>query len=101
MPTALREQVSEAVWLTTFSVVDPVGASTTTSCASRVPSSVVKERIENRYLALVEGALADVGEPEIDLDIIVQTDDGVTSATPSTEMSTDIHREIPSPGDDR
>jgi len=64
-----------------------------------VPSSVVKERIENRYQALVDGAMSDIDEPDIALDIIVQTDDGVTSATPSTEMSTDIHREIPNLGE--
>ena len=94
---ALREQVSEAVWLTTFSVVTPLALDDDILRIS-VPSSVVKERIENRYQALVDGAMSDIDEPEIALDIIVQTDDGVTSATPSTEMSTDIHREIPSSG---
>jgi len=91
---ALREQVSEAVWLTTFSVVTPLALDDDVLRIS-VPSSVVKERIENRYQALVDGAMSDIDEPDIALDIIVQTDDGVTSATPSTEMSTDIHREIP------
>jgi chromosomal replication initiator protein len=91
---ALREQVSEAVWLTTFSVVTPVGLVDDTLRIS-VPSSVVKERIENRYQALVDGALSDIDEPEVRLDIIVQTDEGVTSATGFPEMSTDIHREIP------
>ncbi len=95
---ALREQVSEAVWLTTFSVVTPLALDDDILRIS-VPSSVVKERIENRYQALVDGAMSDIDEPEIALDIIVQTDDGVTSTTPSTEMSTDIHREIPSLGE--
>jgi chromosomal replication initiator protein len=96
---ALREQVSEAVWLTTFSVVTPVLLDDDTLRIA-VPSSVVKERIENRYQALVDGALSDIDEPEVRLDIIVETDDGVTSATGSPEMSTGIHREIPSPEDD-
>ena len=95
---ALREQVSEAVWLTTFSVVTPLALDDDVLRIS-VPSSVVKERIENRYQALVDGAMSDIDEPDIALDIIVQTDDGVTSATPSTEMSTDIHREIPNLGE--
>ena len=95
---ALREQVSEAVWLTTFSVVTPLALDDDILRIS-VPSSVVKERIENRYQALVDGAMSDIDEPDIALDIIVQTDDGVTSATPSTEMSTDIHREIPNLGE--
>jgi len=91
--------VSEAVWLTTFSVVTPVLLDDDTLRIA-VPSSVVKERIENRYQALVDGALSDIDEPEVRLDIIVETDDGVTSATGSPEMSTGIHREIPSPEDD-
>jgi chromosomal replication initiator protein len=87
--------VSEAVWLTTFSVVNPMGLDDDTLRIS-VPSSVVKERIENRYRALVDGAMSDIDEPDVRLDIVVLTDDGVTSTTASTEMSTDIHREIPS-----
>ena len=94
---ALREQVSEAVWLTTFSVVVPLDADGDRLRVS-VPSSVVKERIENRYQALVDGALTDIGEPGVGLDIVVRTDDAVTSATASSEMSTEIHREIPSDG---
>ncbi|HEY6533146.1 MAG TPA: chromosomal replication initiator protein DnaA [Acidimicrobiales bacterium] len=93
---ALREQVSEAVWLTTFSVVSPVslddGALEVT-----VPSSVVKERIENRYHALVKGALVDIDEHDVELTISILTDDAdVTSATALGTMSTDLHREIPS-----
>jgi chromosomal replication initiator protein len=95
---ALREQVSEAVWLTTFSVVSPLRLDDHVLHAS-VPSSVVKERIENRYHALVEGALLDIGEPDITLDLTVRTDTDVTPATALEAMSTDVHREIPS-GDD-
>ncbi len=96
---ALREQVSEAVWLTTFSVVTPIDLDGDTLRVS-VPSSVVKERVENRYQALVDGALADIGEPDVALEISVQTDEGVTSATGSDDLSTDVHREIPSDGED-
>ncbi len=94
---ALREQVSEAVWLTTFSVVTPLRAQGTTLHVA-VPSSVVKERIENRYHALVKGALADIGEEAVELSIGVQTGAAVTSATGDTEISTGVHREIPSDG---
>ena len=95
---ALREQVSEAVWLTTFSVVSPEGLDGTTLRVS-VPSSVVKERIENRYHAVVKGALADIDEPQVELDIVVLTAEGVTEATGWDGMSTDIHRVIPSSGE--
>ena len=52
----LREQVSEAVWLTTFSAVEAVTVQDG-SLVLAVPSTVVKERIEQRYRTLVEGAL--------------------------------------------
>ena len=92
---ALREQVSEAVWLTTFSVVTPVRLEVDTLEVT-VPSSVVKERIENRYHALVKGALADIDEHDVELAIAVLTDESdVTSATVTDPLSTDVHREIP------
>ena len=70
---ALREQVSEAVWLTTFSMVTPLDLQGT-ALSVAVPSSVVKERIETRYLTLVNGALADIGQSGVLLSIEVQTD---------------------------
>ena len=94
---ALREQVSEAVWLTTFSVVTPVGLHNG-SLEVTVPSSVVKERIENRYHALVGGALADIGERDVHLDIQVLTDLDSGGSGDVHEMSTAVHREVPSPG---
>jgi chromosomal replication initiator protein len=71
----LRAQVSEAVWLTTFNGADAMKLNDHTLVLS-VPSTVVKERIEGRYLTLVRSALADAGAIEIDLDIEVHTDDG-------------------------
>jgi chromosomal replication initiator protein len=40
-----------------------------------VPSTVVKERIEGRYLGLVRDALSDAGSFSADLRLMVQTDD--------------------------
>jgi chromosomal replication initiator protein len=92
---ALREQVSEAVWLTTFSMVTPLGLEGTRLSVA-VPSSVVKERIESRYLTLVDGALTDIGRSGISLSIEVQTAEAPTSTgfstTPSTDDTIDIHR---------
>ena len=90
---ALREQVSEAVWLTTFSMVTPLDLDGTTLSVA-VPSSVVKERIETRYLTLVNGALADIGQSGVRLSIEVRTDVAPASAnfspSPSTGNSTDL-----------
>jgi chromosomal replication initiator protein len=75
----LREQVSEAVWLTTFSAAAPVGLQDGRLLLT-VPSSVVKDRIEHRYLTLVEGALSDIGRPEVRLAVQVNTDAAPTAA---------------------
>jgi chromosomal replication initiator protein len=68
----LREQVSEAVWRTTFAQARGVRADARAFVLA-VPSSVVRERIEGRYLTLVESSLADVGGGPRDLVIEVQT----------------------------
>jgi chromosomal replication initiator protein len=70
----LREQVSEAVWLTTFNAAEPISLNELELVVA-VPSSVVKDRIEGRYLTLVRSALADAGAPDLDLRIEVRTDE--------------------------
>jgi chromosomal replication initiator protein len=69
----LREQVSEAVWLTTFNGAEAVGL-VDHGLVLAVPSSVVKDRIEGRYLTLVRSALSDVGAGELELRVEVHTD---------------------------
>jgi chromosomal replication initiator protein len=72
----LREQVSEAVWLTSFNGVEPVSLDDDRLILA-VPSSVVRERIEARYLTVVQGALSDAGAPEITVELQVRTDDAL------------------------
>ena len=91
---ALREQVSEAVWLTTFSMVTPLDLQGT-ALAVAVPSSVVKERIETRYLTLVNGALADIGQSGVRLSIEVQTDVAPASSDFSPAPSTGFSGDVP------
>ena len=69
----LREQVSEAVWLTSFNGTRAVRLEDRTLVLG-VPSSVVRERIEVRYLTLVRSVLADAGGADLDLVIEVHTD---------------------------
>ncbi len=87
--------MSEAVWLTTFSSVSPLGIHDGRLLLA-VPSSVVKDRIELRYLAVVEGALADIGRPGLRLDVQVQTAD----AEHNLFESDDVHNVVPTPADD-
>jgi len=68
--SSVRAQVSDAVWQTTF-----VGARTLQidngTLVIAVPSLLVKERIEGRYLWMVRDAMADAGASELDLRLIV------------------------------
>ena len=96
---ALREQVSEAVWLTTFSMVTPLGLNDTVLSVA-VPSSVVKERIETRYLTLVGGALSDIGQGGITLAIEVHTDVAPASANFSPDPSTGFTADVPTSSQD-
>jgi chromosomal replication initiator protein len=69
----LREQVSEVVWQTTFAGARPVRADRQEFVLA-VPSTVVRERIEGRYLTLVNSALVDAGSGGVALVIEVHTD---------------------------
>jgi chromosomal replication initiator protein len=84
----LRAQVSEAVWLTTFNGAEGVDMHDHTLVLS-VPSTLVKERIEVRYLTLVRSALADAGAHDLDLSIEVHTENGEHTATdPTIDLTT-------------
>ncbi len=69
----LRSQVSEAVWLTSFRDLHIVAMS-----PERVvlvaPSSVIRDRVLNRYLPMVRAALADAGCETNTIEIEVQTE---------------------------
>lgn len=67
----LRTQVSDAVWLTSFSGVEPLELDHGVLTLA-VPSAVLKERIEGRYLALVRDALVDAGGGDVALAIQVR-----------------------------
>ena len=69
----LRDQVSEGVWSSTFQdirVDEIVGD----HLVLLVPSSVVRERIESRYLPLVRDALTEVGAGHLQLVVEVRAD---------------------------
>jgi chromosomal replication initiator protein len=71
----LRTQVSDAVWLTSFSGVEPLQLEHGVLTLA-VPSAVLKERIEGRYLGLVRDALVDAGGGDVSLAIQVRPGDG-------------------------
>ncbi|MCP5025263.1 MAG: chromosomal replication initiator protein DnaA [Actinomycetia bacterium] len=69
---SLRQQVSDAVWQSTFSSVDAVNSDGT--LVLKVPSTLVRERIEGKYLAIVRDAVDEAGGSSLQLLIEVDTD---------------------------
>jgi chromosomal replication initiator protein len=68
----LRQQVSDATWLTWFEAIRPIKVDTE-ALVLAVPSSLVKERIEGRYLEMVRGALLDVSGRDTPIRLEVHT----------------------------
>ena len=70
----LREQLNEAVWFSTFADAVPVDCDDA-SFTLQVPNSLARERIQSRYLQLVNEALAEVGRPELELAVVIATEE--------------------------
>jgi chromosomal replication initiator protein len=75
---SLRTQVSEATWKTWFEGIRPMTADDR-GLALAVPSSLVKERLEGRYLGLVEHAVASALGAPVQIRIDVRTEDVLAS----------------------
>ncbi len=69
----IREDVSDAVWFSTFAQVTAVDLDEI-ELVLAVPHRRAKDHIEGRYLGLVRGALSDAGAGEIDIRVVVQTE---------------------------
>jgi chromosomal replication initiator protein len=68
----LRAQVSEAVWLSTFQDARPHDVDAGHLVVG-VPNTHVRDRIEGRYLPLVRDALTEIGRPDLELQLHVDT----------------------------
>jgi chromosomal replication initiator protein len=75
----LRDQLTDAVWYSTFQDVIPIEANGD-HLEIRVPSNHVKDRILTRYLPLVSEALDSIVAPGCALDIVVDARAGTTDA---------------------
>ncbi len=85
----LRSQVSEAVWLTTFNAAKPLVVEDG-ALVIGVPSRMVKERIEGRYMELLSSALADSGAPELRLRVEVSAEPDGDSAVEEAEETAEV-----------
>lgn len=81
MAQILRAQVSEAVWQSTFADVRAVDV-VDGQLRMTVPSTFTRERIEGRYLPLVQDAVAEVGRDDIALVVEVQAERPLEEPTP-------------------
>lgn len=84
---ALSQQVSDTVWSSTFQDVQCDDLTDSVLTLS-VPSQLVRQRIEQRYRALIDSALVDAGYPDLDLVLEVQVD--VSDPEPDHPMVLDI-----------
>ncbi len=72
----LAQQVSDTVWSSTFQDVRCHDLSDSVLTLS-VPSQLVRQRIEQRYLGLMEAALTDAGHGNMSLVVEVEIDDAL------------------------
>ncbi|MDP9403556.1 MAG: chromosomal replication initiator protein DnaA [Actinomycetota bacterium] len=79
---ALRNQVNEATWKTWFDGIRPSWADDDHVVLS-VPSSLVKERLESRYLTLVRDVLADATGKHLAIRLVVDTDGAGAAVEPA------------------
>ena len=91
----IRSQVSEAVWLTSFRDLHIVAMSTE-RVVLVAPSSVIRDRVLNRYLPMVQAALTDAGCETGVVDIEVQTELNTSVGVAETPQ---IRQEPPSSPD--
>ena len=83
---ALRIEVSEAVWQTTFNLVSPVDFDGR-RLRLGVPNSLIKERFEGRFRSLVTDALETAGWPGIE--VMVQVSAPSAPASPLVDTTPD------------
>ena len=70
---AIQSQVSDVVWQMTFTAAQPVTADDETLVVS-VPSTLIRDRIEGRYHAVVHDAVAEVSDDQLTLRIVIRED---------------------------
>ncbi len=88
----IRAQVSEVVWNTTFRELEAIDL-TDNELTIAVPSRVVKERIEARYLAIVKESLSESSDTPLTMELHVRVDEQTLLGLNSTVI--DLTKEAP------
>ena len=89
---ALRSQLAESVWFSTFQDVVPVDTDTDT-LRLLAPSTYVRDRIQTRYMPLVTDALEDVdeGHRRVEIDVVTGGSTGVGAGVDPTATTIQPH----------
>ena len=92
----LREQVSDAVWYSTFNDVHSL-PSDDTVLRLAVPSGTVRDKITSRYLPLVLDAMTEIGATSTQLEVEVVSNDSSSTAVsePTPQPSPSAHPATP------
>jgi chromosomal replication initiator protein len=77
----LMTQVSEATWRTCFDPLNAVALDENTLVLA-VPSTLVLERLQGRYLAMIEDALAETTGERLNVDLLVRATPAETTESP-------------------
>ena len=81
----IRAQVSDVVWNTTFRELEAIDL-TTDEIIVAVPSRMVKDRIEARYLGIVRDALTEANERPLEMKLEVRVDDSTLLGLDATVL---------------
>ncbi len=88
----LRDQVSSVVWSSSFQNVEPVSFDGRTLVLG-FPSSVVRDRVHDRYLGLLRANLAELGH--VDVDVTLEARPPTPQALPLFDELADIRATVP------
>jgi len=85
----IRAQVSDVVWNTTFRELEAIDL-TSDEIIVAVPSRMVKDRIEARYLGIVRDALTEANERPLEMKLEVRVDDSTLLGLDATGLDDDF-----------
>jgi chromosomal replication initiator protein len=91
----LRAQLTESVWFSTFSEVEPVVSDGEHNLIIKVPSTLARDRILTRYLPLITDALAELGEGDRRFDVVITTPEPASHVSDVIPGSVDLVDELP------
>ena len=91
----LRAQLTESVWFSTFSEVEPVVSDGDKNLVIQVPSTLARDRILTRYLPLITDALAELGEGDRRFDVVITAPEPAAHVSDVILGSADLVDELP------